>query len=123
MRRRLELDYSLGYGWLSPWLDGLREGRVVASCCSVCGDVHFPPLRACPNCRTLADGWQPLSGGATILFRTIGTDGDFALVRFDGASAAAVVRAQALPAGAKRARLAPCPTDPPVLFIIAEPET
>lgn len=123
MKRRLELDYALGYGWLSPWLDGLREGKAVASTCSACGDAHFPPLRACPNCHAPSDGWRTLNGGATILFRTDGTDGDFALARFDGASAAAVVRAQALSSGTTRARLAPCPEDPPVPVIIAEPET
>lgn len=117
------LEYTLGEGWLSHWLDGLREGRAIGSSCSACDDVQFPPLRVCPNCRTLSDGWKELSGGATILFRTDGTDGAFALVRFDGARSSAIVGAGGLPPGATRATLAPCPEDPPVPTLIPEPET
>lgn len=123
MKRRLALDYSLGEGWLAPWLEGLRQGKAVASTCSACGEVQFPPLRTCPACRVRSDGWCNLSGGATVLYRTAGADGDMALARFDGAIGAAIARAEALPEGASRAVLAPCPDDPPILALIAEPET
>jgi hypothetical protein len=123
MKRQVSLDYMLGEGWLAPWLDGLREGKAVASTCSTCGEAHFPPLRVCPKCRLRSDGWRTLKGGATLLFRTIGTDGDIAMVGFDGAVGAAIASAQALPEGIERVILTPCATDPPSLILIAEPET
>jgi uncharacterized OB-fold protein len=123
MKRTLSLDYALGDGWLAPWLDGLRKGRAIASTCSTCGLARFPPLRTCPDCRTSSDGWITLSGGATILFRTQGADGDFAMVRFDGASGAAIARAELLPSEAGRAVLARCADDPPFLSLDPEPRT
>lgn len=123
MKRDVALDYALGEGWLAPWLDGLREGRAVASTCSACGNAHFPPLRTCPDCRRPSDGWQSLPGGAAILFRTRGADGDFAMAQFDGARGAAIARADALPEGAVRAVLAACPDDPPLISLRPEPST
>ena len=123
MKRNVSLDYALGEGWLSPWLDGLRVGKAVASTCSTCGDAHFPPLRTCPTCRTRSDGWRTLGGGATVLYRTEGTDGDFAMVRFDGASGAAIAHADGLPEGATRVLLAACPDDPPRISLNSEPPT
>ena len=123
MKRRVTLEYALGEGWLAPWRDGLRQGKAVASTCSTCDEAQFPPLRVCPKCRVPSDGWRTLTGRATVLFRTNGTDGDIAMVQFDGASGATIARSEALPQGASGAVLAPCPTDPPILSLIAEPET
>ncbi len=123
MKRHLALDYTLGEGWLAPWLDGLRAGKAVASTCPACGEARFPPLRTCPTCRVRSDGWRTLSGGATVLYRTTGTDGDIAMARFDGAVGATIARADALPDGATRAVLAPCPVDPPILSLAADPRS
>jgi len=123
MKRRVALDYTINEGWLAPWLAGLRLGEAIASTCSDCGTAQFPPQRACPTCRKPSDGWRRLTGGATILHRTTGSDGDFAMARFDGASGAAIARADRVPHGATRACLAPGPDDPPVLSLIAERET
>lgn len=123
MKRNVTLDYTLGEGWLTPWLDGVRAGTAVASTCSGCGTAQFPPLRSCPTCRTLSDGWRSLGGGATILYRTQGADGDFAMAQFDGAQGAAIARADALPEGATRAVLATCSDDAPFLSLHPEPRT
>lgn len=122
MKRTVALEYSLAEGWLSPWLDGLRTGKAVASTCAACGDAQFPPLRCCPNCGAPCDGWKTLEGGATVMFRTTGTDGDFALARFDGAGGGAIARCDALPPGALRAELAPASgaDEPPVLSLVPE---
>lgn len=120
MKRNVALEYTLGEGWLAPWIDGLREGVAVASACSTCGETHFPPLRSCPTCRSRCDGWTRLGGGATILFRTNGSDGDYAMAQFDGATGAAIARADGLPADATRAVLAACPDDPPRLSLAPE---
>ncbi|MEM8729186.1 MAG: hypothetical protein AAGF79_04635 [Pseudomonadota bacterium] len=123
MKRHVALDYTLGEGWLAPWIDGLRNGIAVASSCSACDGAFFPPLRTCPTCRVRCDGWRRLSGGATVLYRTHGTDGDFAMARFDGATGAAIARSDALPAGATRAVLAASVDDPPQLSLVSEPQT
>ena len=123
MKKNVSLDYTLGEGWLSPWLDGLRKGKAMASSCSGCQDVYFPPLKVCPTCFAPCDGWRSLSGGAVIVHRTTGSDGDFAMARFDGAKGAAIANAEALPSGVTRAVLAPSPEDPPTLALIPEPLT
>lgn len=122
MKRHLELEYALGEGWLAPWLDGLRQGRAVASSCTTCGAGQFPPLRDCPNCHRPSNGWTTLAGTASILSRTIGADGDFALVQFEGAERAAIARAEALPNDANRAVLGSCPEGPPTIRLEPEPE-
>ena len=123
MQRRLNLEYSLGEGWLAPWLDGLKEGKAVASTCAACGAAQFPPLRICPNCRLPSDGWVVLDGTARILFRAVGADGDFALVQFDGAERAAIARTDALPADTDRAVLRASPDGQPVISLAPEPST
>lgn len=120
MKRQVSLNYTLGAGWLDPWLDGLRAGKAVASSCSACKAAHFPPLRACPSCLIPSDGWRTLSGTATILFRTIGTDGDIAMVQFDGASSACIARANTLRESITRCALTTSTDDPPTPALKAE---
>ena len=109
MKHTLSLDYSLAEGWLRPWVDGLHEGRAVASVCNTCDCAHFPPLRICPDCKAPSENWRELSGGAKLQYRTSGSDGDFALAQFDGAEGLAVVRTERLPKDARRGRLAAVP--------------
>lgn len=123
MKYSLTLDYTIGEGWLQVWVDGLRKGRAMASSCSSCGHAQFPPLRICPTCKIVSDDWTQLDGSASIQFRTTGTDGDFALVQFDGADSAAVVRTDALPEFMKRGRLLPAGDGPPVLRLGPETPT
>ncbi|WP_421855937.1 Zn-ribbon domain-containing OB-fold protein [Oricola sp.] len=117
MKLDFTLDYELGEGWLAPWVEGLREGRAIASYCKECGAAHFPPLRICPESGERSTDWRTLSGRATILFRTTGADGDFALVRFDGAASAAVAKIQDVPTGIVRCALQPAPGGPPAIIV------
>lgn len=123
MKLTQTLDYDLAEGWLAPWVAGVREGRAVASTCGTCGTARFPPLRICPGCNAPSDSWRGLTGRATILFRTTGRDGDFALARFDGSEGAAIVRLAGLPAGAVSGRLLSAPEGPPALILGPEPTT
>ncbi len=96
MKHQLTLAYQLGEGALQPYLQGLCDGVANARMCTLCERVTFPPERSC-TCqqkgnRPPAFGWKTLSGKATILHRTTGVDGDFALVRFAGADNLAVCR-------------------------------
>ncbi|MFK7878983.1 hypothetical protein [Roseobacter sp.] len=121
MKKRVDLDYNIGSGWLAPWLEGLRSGQAVASTCPTCEDAFFPPMRSCPICRLPTTGWRTLNGHATILFRTNGTDGDAAMVQFDGASGAAIAKTEGLPADATRVLIVASICDPPVLSLATEP--
>lgn len=115
MKHTLTLDYTIGEGWLTPWVDGLREGQPIASSCSACESAQFPPLRICPNCRIPSDRWTKLEGRAAVQFRTDGSDGAFALARFAGAQGAAVVRVEDLPNTEKYGRLLPAMDGPLVI--------
>ena len=100
----LRLNYTLAEGWLAPWVDALREGRVLARRCSACGSTSFVPLRAC-RCGNLTGEWVELQNSARIERRCAGLDGEFALARFEGADTACVAALRDVPEGATRARL------------------
>ena len=123
MKYQVSLEYSLAEGWLAPWIEGLRQGKVVASHCTTCGAMQFPPLRVCPECKNPSDGWVTLSGRAVIQWRTDGTDGDFAMARFVGANRSTVLRSAHLPPDATHGRLRACPEGPPILQLEPEPDT
>jgi hypothetical protein len=116
MRLDLHLAFDLAEGWLAPHVEGLREGRAVASTCEACGAASFPPRRSC-LCGGRAGAWVTLPGAASVLARSEGRDGAFALLRFDGAATSAVARAEGLPSGATRARLLPATGERPALAV------
>lgn len=91
MKRTLTLDYTLGEGFLAPYLDGLRKGEARAGRCPACGRVALPPEPVCA-CGAKDPQMVTLSGVATLLWRSSGTDGDVALVRFDGADCNSLAR-------------------------------
>jgi uncharacterized OB-fold protein len=91
MKRRLTLDYTLGEGFLAPYLDGLRQGVARAGRCAACGRVALPPEPVC-DCGARDPAIVALAGKATIIFRTTGADGDVGLVRFDGADSHSLAR-------------------------------
>lgn len=92
---KLALGYTLHPGWMAPFVEGLQKGEALARQCERCGSKSFPPHRTCACGGTSAD-WVALPGTATIQFRTTGSDGDFALVQFDGADTSAVVSVQGI---------------------------
>ena len=96
MKYQLVLDYHLGEGALGPYLEGLSEGIALARQCRRCDRVTFPPERNC-TCQSQDNlpasiGWKTLAGTATIVHRTVGLGGGYALARFDGADNLAVCR-------------------------------
>lgn len=98
----LTLNYQLNAGWLSPFIEGLRNGKLMARQCTACSRTSLPPTRSC-TCGSHDGNWVVLNGTASILKRTTGSDGDFALVRFDGADTMSVVAMDSLPSNAKSA--------------------
>lgn len=117
MKLSMQLDYDLAEGWMAPWVAGLREGRAVASVCDACRQAHFAPVRFCLSCQGRASGWTELEGSGTVLFQTRGADGEFALVRFDGAANAVVARVASGAVGATSCTLLAVPDGPPALLI------
>jgi len=109
MKHRLTLDYTLGEGDLHPYLDGLRKGRAMAARSPNSNRKTFPP--------SLPGDWVELSGLATITVRTDGSDGSFALVRFDGADNQAVARLENPEQSGDRARLVASADGPPALRV------
>ena len=102
----MTLHYSLGEGWLAPWVSALREGIALGRQCDDCRRVSFMPLRVCP-CGSSDGAWVELSGHAEIRWRTIGADGDFALARFAGADTDCVVAVRDMMQSDRRGRLIP----------------
>ncbi|MHA4854518.1 Zn-ribbon domain-containing OB-fold protein [Rhodococcus sp. MSC1_016] len=48
---------------LASYLDGLREGQLRITRCTVCGLAQFPPRTVCPDCSATASGaWEVASG-------------------------------------------------------------
>ncbi len=88
---QLTLDYQLQAGWLEPFVNGLQQGIAIARCCSACKKTSFPPIRVC-ECNHTVGEWVTLSGEARIAHRCDGTEGSFALAKFDGADTQTVVR-------------------------------
>lgn len=112
----LALDYSLHPGWMAPFVDGLMKGEVVARHCEGCGSKSFPPQRSCA-CSASNAVWVTLPGTATIQFRTTGSDGDFALVHFDGADTSAVVRLQGIAPDQTRGQCCTAEGAPPMMVV------
>lgn len=112
----LSLEYTLQPGWMAPFIDGLREARAVARVCANCARISFVPLRTC-LCGGTSGTWKTLSGHAEIHTRTTGSDGDFALVRFKGASGLATVRLADMPPEATLGILVPATGDLPQLIL------
>lgn len=119
MKLRLSLEYDLAEGWLSPYIAGLRDGRAVAACCVACEAVSFPPLRVCA-CGGRQSTWVTLEGTAKVIWRATGADGDFALVRFDGAATASVARVQNMAPNEAAGRIVPAATERPGLAIASD---
>ncbi len=50
--RALELKYTLGIGGLSKFYEALKEGKVLATKCTKCNTIYFPPQLDCPKCKS-----------------------------------------------------------------------
>ncbi len=104
MKHQLSLDYTLSPGWMQPWVDGLMKGEAIARVCDACGSKSFAPQRVC-KCGCCDGDWATLSGTATVVRQTDGTDGHFAMARFDGADNDVVVRLEGFKSPQTKGRL------------------
>ena len=51
---------------VKKWYDSLEEGRILASRCTKCGAVEFPPLYSCNTCGAHDMEWIEISGNAKL---------------------------------------------------------
>lgn len=116
INKSFTLDYRLSAGWLKPWVDGLFVGKAVGRVCAECKNISFAPIRAC-ICGGLDGSWIELPGTASIIHRTDGLDGSFALARFDGADTNCVVRLKDFAADLTRGQLAAADNGLPALIL------
>ncbi|WDR06268.1 zinc ribbon domain-containing protein [Devosia rhodophyticola] len=112
----LALPYSLEPGWLAPYVEALQKGRAMGRSCSKCGSVSFPPQRRC-QCGSGEAQWVRLSGKASVLLRTHGSDGTFGLVQFEGATNKAVTRLEGFASEITDGHLIAPPSDVPALIL------
>ncbi len=104
VHKTLTLDHDLYPGWLAPWVDAVFEAQVLAHRCASCSRVSFMPLRQC-DCGKSQGSWIALPGNASLVLQTSGSDGEFALVQFEGADTRTIVRLQNWTAGVIQGRL------------------
>ena len=117
----LTLEYQLQTGWLEPFVEGLQQGVAMGRACDACNITTFPPTRIC-ECGQVDGKWVALSGLAHIVHRCDGTEGSFALVRFDGADTESVVCLEDIGASVQMGYLKASGTGTPAL-VIAPMET
>lgn len=70
-RLRLTFTYRHGYGGLTPFFDGLREGRCIGAECPECNRRWFPPRGQCPSDLSVTSTVE-LSGRGVVVALTTG---------------------------------------------------
>ncbi|HEX6844910.1 MAG TPA: Zn-ribbon domain-containing OB-fold protein [Actinomycetota bacterium] len=67
----VETPLDIRYAWdpgqaVGAFLDGLSEGRILATTCSSCGRTLVPPRAFCERCFRPTDGWVELPSTGTV---------------------------------------------------------
>lgn len=52
--------YKFNFTHMKPFLDALKQKKVIGLMCRACNRVTFPPQRICGNCLVKMDKWVPL---------------------------------------------------------------
>ena len=95
LNHAVSLPYKFSTGpVLHRFLEGLKEGRILANTCPECNNVLIPARTFCPKCYVDMDNWVELSGEGKIVtwalacqsFYGMPMDCPFigALIRLDG---------------------------------------
>jgi len=117
MKYLLALTYQVHMGALAPHGEALRQGRALASRCTDCGHVAFPPRAVCAACGARDQTRQELTGQARIIATTTSDGNAFALVRLVGSDTCSIARLAGDVTHAAGARLIPSQTDMPGLWV------
>jgi uncharacterized protein len=69
-RRSLNLRFDIPISKTKEFWDALRQGKLVTTKCSECGNVTFPPQADCPKCMGGDSEWVELGTDATLVTYT-----------------------------------------------------
>jgi uncharacterized OB-fold protein len=58
------------YTKVGAFAEGLSEGRIMATRCTGCGHLEFPPRADCPKCGGKGFEWAEISGKGTLVTYT-----------------------------------------------------
>ena len=70
-QRELNVRYLISVEKIKKFYEGISEGKVLATKCSSCGEVYFPPQSYCSKCGSNSMDWIELSGTGELLTYTI----------------------------------------------------
>ena len=66
-RRALNLRFDIPVSKTHEFWDKLKQGSLVTTKCSKCGNVSFPPQADCPKCMSGESEWIALATDATLV--------------------------------------------------------
>ena len=66
-RRTLNLRFDIPISKTHEFWDALKQGKLVTTKCSKCGNVSFPPQADCPKCMGGEHEWVELGPDATLV--------------------------------------------------------
>jgi uncharacterized OB-fold protein len=66
-RRTLNLRFDIPIAKTREFWDALKQGRLITTKCSRCGNVSFPPQADCPKCMAGDPLWVDLGTDATLV--------------------------------------------------------
>lgn len=65
-RRTLKLTYEIPVAKTARFWQALKEGQLVTTRCTKCGNVTFPPQNDCPKCLASEPEWIDLGNEAVL---------------------------------------------------------
>lgn len=69
-RRTLSLRFDIPISKTKEFWEMLKQGKLVTTKCSKCGNVTFPPQSDCPKCMGGDSAWVELGTAATLVTYT-----------------------------------------------------
>jgi len=64
--REIKIVQEIPISKTLPFWEGLKQGKVLATKCTQCGKIYFPPNADCPDCLVPSLEWVELSKEAEI---------------------------------------------------------
>jgi hypothetical protein len=64
--REIKIVQEIPISKTLPFWEGLKQGKVLATKCTQCGKIYFPPNADCPDCAASSLEWVELSKEAEI---------------------------------------------------------
>jgi len=65
--KKLVLEYNIPISKTLKFWEGLKEGKVFATRCKMCGRLYFPPVADCGECYSSDIEWVELRGEGRVI--------------------------------------------------------